>query len=54
MITFWRQPDNKTMKRQTSSETKHIPTEKAEFEIALFAKQGYTITDHGHKITIEK
>jgi hypothetical protein len=54
MVTYWRQPGDKTMKRQTSEETKHVPFQKALFEIALFRRNDYRITDHGHKIVIEK
>jgi hypothetical protein len=54
LITWWKQPGNKTMKRQTKSQTRHIATDLAMFEIGLFKKVGYKVIDHGLKITAEK
>ena len=54
MVTFWRQPGDKTMKLQTKRGSKHISIERARFMIGLFKKNGYTITDYGHKIEVEK
>ena len=54
MVTWWRQPGDKTMKRQTKNTMKHISIEMARFEIGLFNKCGWDVVDHGHKITAVK
>ena len=49
MITFWRQPSNKTMKLLS----KHIGVESAKIILDTFKDAGFKVTDHGHKITVE-
>lgn len=52
MITFWKQPGNKTMKRQgLDGVSMHIPVDEAKKEISLLEEMGFCIVDHGHKIT---
>ena len=54
MVTWWKQPGNKTMKRQTKNTTKDISVDIARFEIGLFKQSGWEVVDHGHKITAVK
>ena len=54
MITWWKQPGGKTFKRKTENTSTHISTDLGMFEIGLFARNGYEVVDHGHKITAVK
>lgn len=53
MLTFWRQPGDKTMKRQTELGSKHVTVEEAQHEIELLKSKGHKIVNYGHKITVE-
>lgn len=50
VITFWKQPGGRTMKRDMV----HVTTEMAEEEITNLVSAGFTKVDHGHKVVLTK